>query len=91
MRIIILTTETTHRTYFVSEVVKVFPVEKVLVGCKEVKAPFEIFHPYEKFRDSYEKDIFLCGKDTSLADVSSITKVNSVNGSLFHLKRTIVC
>jgi methionyl-tRNA formyltransferase len=79
MRIIILTTEATHHTYFVREVVKVFPVEKVLVELKEVKAPFGIFHPYEKLRDSYEKDIFFCRKDTSLEDVCSITNVNSVN------------
>ena len=37
------------------------------------------------------EDIFFCGKDTPLEDVSSIMKVNSVNDSLFHLKRILVC
>lgn len=79
MRIIILTTETTHHTYFVREFVKVFPVEKVLVELKEIKAPFEISHPCEEWRDSYEREVFFCRKDTSLDDVCSTRKVDSVN------------
>lgn len=81
MKIVILTTETAHHTYFTREIIKVFQVEKVLVEFKGNNPSFETFHPYEKLRDDYEKEVFFNGKDVCLEDICPVIKVDSVNNS----------
>lgn len=79
MKIVILTTETTHHTFFVREVVKAFPVAAVLEERKILKAPFETDHPFEKMRDAYEKDVFFGSKEVRLGEVAETTVVETAN------------
>jgi methionyl-tRNA formyltransferase len=89
MKIVVLTTETTHHVYFVKELVKVFPIDKVLVEGNKYIPSFETYHPFEKKRDEYEKAVFFNKKDVSFSDVASVMKVGSVNDedSLAYLKK----
>lgn len=90
MKIVILTTETSHHTYFVRELAKVFPVEGVLIERNLASAPFETRHPFEDTRESYERKVFFQDKDICLPDVARSLDVDSVNGpdSLTYLKET---
>ena len=58
MKIVVLTTETFHHTFFVREINKVFPIEKVLVESVILRPPFETHHSYETERVGYEKKVF---------------------------------
>ena len=78
---VVFTTETSHHTYFVQELSKVVPLEYVLVEKNAPVAPFETLHPFEKVRESYERNIFWGGSNISLSDVAKIIEVNSINSA----------
>jgi len=88
MKIVVLTTETLHHTYFVQELAKAFPLESVLVERNIALAPFETHHPFEDTRESYERKVFFHDKNVRLTDIAKTFEVASANDldSLTHLK-----
>ncbi len=76
MKVIILTTETPHHAYFVQQITKKFPVERVLSETKALKPPFNINHPFEIQRDNFERKTWFAGENPSLSKVCN-TEVNS--------------
>ncbi|MFQ5651443.1 MAG: formyltransferase family protein [bacterium] len=89
MRIAVLTTETTHHTFFVRELGKVFPELCVVVEQQTLSPRFETHHPFEHEREEYERRVFFDGNGTTLADIARPFLVDSVNDprALEHLTR----
>ena len=81
MKIVVLTTETLHHTFFVKEINKVFQLEKIFVETASVSPPFETYHAFEGERDVYEKKVFFDGGGVSLTDVAPTKYVGSINDS----------
>ncbi len=79
MKWIILTTETVHHAYFVSEVSKRFPVAAVVIEQNVLKAPFETAHPMEPLRDTYESEVFFGGKTPTINDLTPTHNFPSIN------------
>lgn len=79
MKIVVLTTETLHHTYFVQTLAREFPPEMVVVERNILAPPFETHHPFEDIRDTYERQAFFGGKNVSLGNVANTLVVGSVN------------
>lgn len=79
MKIVVLTTETSHHTYFVREVAQFFPIELVVVEQNTLSPPFETHHPYEEEEQVYEQTIFFGGEPTTLGAVAPTFTVESAN------------
>jgi len=79
MKIVILTTETLHHTYFIKEISEKYPIEKVLIERDSLHAKFETNHPFEDVREEYEKKNFFNGKKVSLNNVSDTFETKTVN------------
>ena len=79
MKIVVMTTETYPHTFFVREINKIFPIEKILVESVILRPPFESHHSFEEQRDDYEKKVFFDGKNVLLKDVASVKVFGSVN------------
>jgi len=62
MKIILITTQTTHHTQFIKEIVKHYPVECAVIENKIVSADFSTHHQFEDQRQIYEKAVFFKGK-----------------------------
>ncbi|GAI97068.1 unnamed protein product, partial [marine sediment metagenome] len=89
MKVIILTTDTLHHTYFIQEIAKIFPIAGITVETHSRQAPFDTYHPFEKDRDLYEKGVFFGNDDVKLSDFASTLAVKSINGNdaTEHLRR----
>ena len=79
MKIVILTTETLHHTYFVQKICKIHSVKKVLIEKDVLHAKFETHHPFEDLREKYEKKNFFNNKNVMLKDVSDAFETKNVN------------
>lgn len=81
MKVIILTTETPHHTYFVQEISKEFPIDLVLNETNLLKAPFETDHPFETQRDRLERETWFADENPSLSEVcdTEIRSFSSIN------------
>lgn len=90
MKLAVLTTDTSHHTYFVRELSRNAPDLFVFAEKDAVKAPFKTAHPFEKKRDLYERKIFFGGKKLGLKDVCHPTFVRRINDAkaIEKLKKT---
>lgn len=80
VKIAILTTETTHHSYFVGLIKKSF--EQVVVFCEEQtpdKFPFETHHAFEDDREKYELERWFEGKETPIMKIAPTYQTQSVN------------
>lgn len=89
MRVVVLTTETAHHTYFLRELTRTVPVERVIVERRQAKPAFETAAAFERDRDEYERQAFFDGRSVSLSDVADVLDVDSANdpSSVSCLKR----
>jgi len=62
MKILILTTNTPHHIYFVREISMRHKLSGIIVEENSLIPPFDIDHPFEKLRDSYEKKVYTLPK-----------------------------
>ncbi|MFA5087941.1 MAG: formyltransferase family protein [Candidatus Omnitrophota bacterium] len=90
MKIVVLTTQTTHHTYFVRELQRSFPVSAVLVETEALQPSFATHHPFEDERERYERKVFFGGKSIALAGLVASKTVRCVNNreAIRWLKRT---
>ncbi len=79
MKIVVLTTETPHHTYFVRELVKCFPVERVVVERAVRRPSFDTAASFEKDHDQHELRAFFDGSPTRLSDVAATLDVESAD------------
>jgi methionyl-tRNA formyltransferase len=79
MRLAVLTTQTLHHAYFVRELAKFWPIERVFVETRSAKAPFDTAHPFEVLREVYESELWFEGADGALEDLAETTVFDSLN------------
>lgn len=80
MKIAVLTTETSHHTFFVKALREAF--SDVVVFCESgsaASAPFATSHPFEAVRDKYEVERWFEGRQVVLSDVARVRSVSSMN------------
>ena len=81
MKIVVLTTQTAHHSYFVAELKKTHPIEAVIEETTILKAPFPTHHAMDDKRDQYEKQHFFEGKDVTLGELARLHRVDSINSA----------
>lgn len=79
MNIVILTTETTHHTFYAWRLSQYFPLQAIFVETRCWKPPFETSHSFEDERDNHERSVLLANFKGTLADLSNTHIVESVN------------
>lgn len=80
MKLVVMTTETPHHTYFVRELQR--QVDNVTVLCETQNLqsyPFETFHPFEKDRDDFEWDRWFDGSHKKLTDFTPVRSYANIN------------
>lgn len=79
MKVLILTTQTPHHTYFVQRIGRNYDVS-VVAENSAPPPPFEIHHPFEDDRTRYENDTFFKGREIKLDEVvKDILTVSDIN------------
>lgn len=79
MKIILLTTETTHHQFFVWKLMERYPIHTVMVEDQSHAAPFPTHHEFEAQRDAFERDEFLKGCPCPLDDFTHTKHFGSMN------------
>ena len=79
MKIVILTTQTTHHTYFVQKISEKYRIEAVVLETESNAAPFLTHHDFEDKRNDYEKDVFFSGQDVKISDIVKAEEFCNVN------------
>ncbi|MBN1671867.1 MAG: hypothetical protein JXR37_12575 [Kiritimatiellae bacterium] len=80
MKIVLLTTNTTHHAYFACRVNERFPLDAVCLETRQAAPPFETFHPFEARRDEYERDVLLAGAAARMDELTRTHTFENVNG-----------
>lgn len=79
MKVVLLTTETTHHTYFAWQVSQHFPLRAIMLETRSVIPPFDTFHPFEERRDAYERDFLLGATSPIISDIAETHSFESMN------------
>ncbi len=79
MRVIVLTTGSLRRRYFVEALVSSFPVAHVFVETGALQAPFETFHPFERQSRDYEKKLWFQGNSPRFGEIAAVEYFDSLN------------
>lgn len=79
MKVVLLTTDTTHHTYFARQLNERFPLQAVFLEARSVIPSFETFHPFEALRDDYERNTLLAGSSVSISDITETHSFDSMN------------
>lgn len=79
MRLVILTTQTTHHAYFMREMKSCCEVVGCVLETTGVKPPFETSHKYLNEQNQYEVSRFFAGKECQLDDLGSAVPVVDIN------------
>ena len=79
MKVVLLTTDTTHHTYFAWKLNEVFPLSAIFLETKGIIPCFETFHPFEALRDVYESEALLKDFDDTISDIADTRNFESLN------------
>src|SRR5687768_5696026 len=79
MRLVLLTTDTTHHAYYAWKLAERFPVTAIFIETRGASPPFETFHPFEAERDAYERETLLSGYPGQLDQIAPVKPIESVN------------
>ena len=79
MKIALLTTDTTHHTYFVQQLSNYYDIEIIVVEQNSLQAPFAIDHSFEDARELYEMETFFNNSTPSLKDFASVFETENAN------------
>ena len=79
MRIVLLTTDTPHHTYYAWKIHEVFAWQAIFIETKSLKPPFNTAHPFEEQRDEYEKHELLKDFSGSMEQLTATYKVENIN------------
>ncbi len=91
MRVVILTTQTAHHTYFVKELLREFSISQVFIEDDCLSAPFDIHHCFEDRRDVYEADLWFQGNAApSIENYCEVFHVNRINESVAQDKLKVI-
>ena len=81
MRLVFLTTQTTHHAHFVRAMKSRGEVMGCVLETTGVKAPFETEHKYLNEQEQYEVSKFFARKESQIEDQSSFVSVTDINDS----------
>lgn len=79
MKVILLTTDTHHHTYFAWELAESNRLQAIFLETAHVEPPFETAHPFEALRDEYERQELLRGFSGTIADVAPTSAFPNLN------------
>src|SRR3954451_18494031 len=79
VRVAVLTTDTTHHTYFVWQLAERGLLDSVVLETRSLSAPFETHHPFEEERDAYERETLLAGAPAGIDGYAQTASVESVD------------
>jgi len=79
MRVLVLTTDTTHHAHFVRELSAHHPNLRVLVETAGIKAPFDVHHPFELEREKYESQVWFREKKVAVDEFAETVSCENVN------------
>jgi len=77
LRIVLLTTDTSHHRYFVKHLAGNRRLSGIFVEPPSAQAPFPTAHPFEKERDEYERSVLLAGDPAAFEDYGPVVTVES--------------
>lgn len=78
-KIIILTTDTFHHSFFVQQILNKRDIEKVIIEKTSITPPFDTYHPYESKQNEYEKQKFFNKKNKKISDITDVIQSNTIN------------
>ncbi len=79
MKLLILTTQTTHHTKFVQEIAAAWNDTKAVIETRSLTAPFDISHDYISQQNAFEKEFWFGNKDIEISDIVETISVNNIN------------
>ncbi len=79
MKILILTTDTPHHTYFVSKLATKYKNTYIIVEKKKIEFQFKTTHPFEKKRDIYEIKSWFKNKNYHLKKIKNVSYIEDIN------------
>ncbi|PCI97416.1 MAG: hypothetical protein COB14_09060 [Alphaproteobacteria bacterium] len=79
IKILFLTTQTTHHTYFIQEIRKQWSDCRAVLEKTGATPPFEVGHSSDILRDQYEIEHCLNGKNTQISELVETVDVNNIN------------
>lgn len=79
MKLLILTTQTTHHTKFVRDIANIWPNTKAVIETRSLTAPFETSHEYLDKQNEYEKDLWFDGSNPQIKDMVDTIEVENIN------------
>ena len=81
MRLVILTTGSVRRRYFVKTLQDMFAVTRVFLETAESTPPFEIAHPLDDAGRSHETEVWFGGAAPDFDQVAEVERFESLNDS----------
>ena len=81
MKLLILTTQTTHHTKFVQDLAALWPETRVVIETRRLVAPFDTVHDYLAQQEMFERDRWFGGKDAKILDYAETVGVENINDS----------
>ncbi|MDP6388971.1 MAG: formyltransferase family protein [Alphaproteobacteria bacterium] len=81
MRLVVLTTGSVRRRYFVKALQNVFPVTQVFIETGELTPPFETAHPLDDACRNHENEVWFAGAAPDFDHVAEVERFESLNDS----------
>lgn len=79
MKIVLLTTQTTHHAYFARAMARRFDQVTALCETQGPSWPFETAHPFEEERERLERERWFGGAEAALEDVLPTRRFSNLN------------
>ncbi len=81
MRIVLLTTDTSHHLYYARQMQLAGAVDAILVETEQKPIHFPTRHAFEEQRDAYERDALLANEPFAFEDVAHTRRFASLNAA----------
>lgn len=82
MKVVILTTDTLHHTYYVKQLLHQLDIVGCVIEQTSVRPKFETHHSYVHKRDEFEKERFFQGKSYRISELCSVLEASNINDSI---------
>lgn len=82
MKLVVLTTETLHHSWYIRALKAFYPDIQALVETTPLMASFPVVHEYERKRDEYELHNLFEGHSSAIKSICKSYEVDSVNDGL---------
>ena len=95
MRVVLLTTDTSHHLYYAWQMRKAEALDAIFVETRSTRFPFPTEHPFEGEREQYERTILLQGAPETLDSLAPVFRFPNANvpeavGELRRLRPDVV-